>query len=50
MENGTKDLKQIINKLYEKPLESTEAKKACDNLINLFEILIEIDREVSKKK
>lgn len=49
MEKDRKDLQQIINKLYDKPLENTEVKKACDNLIGFFEILIDIDKEVSKK-
>lgn len=48
MKQNREDLKHIISKLYEKPLENKEVEEACDNLLDLFKELIEIDKEVSK--
>jgi hypothetical protein len=48
MKQNREDLKHIISKLYAEPLENKEVEEACDNLINLFNELIDIDKEVSK--
>lgn len=48
MEHNREDLKQIISKLYEKPLENKEAEDACDNLLALFNELIEVKEKASE--
>ncbi len=48
MEHNREDLKKIISKLYEKPLENKEAEDACDNLLALFNELIEVKEKASK--
>lgn len=43
-------LNSKIQGLYNKPLELPEAQEASNNLLSLFDLLIDIDTEKKRKK
>ena len=43
-------IEQAIQELYDEPLEASELQEAGRYLLEVFELLIEIDKEQKRKK